>query len=47
MQGGIYVYPYLKHLIELCLWGWVGKMSKINEEVGERNQHADLVGKRR
>ena len=43
---GIDGYPYLNHLIELCPGGWVGRVSKINEEVGDRIQHQKLVGKR-
>ena len=41
MQGGIYGYPYLKHLIELWPGSWEDHLSKINEVVDEQNQHLE------
>ena len=37
----------MKHLIELCPGDWVDQMSKMNEEIDERNQHQEATGKRR
>ena len=45
VQEGIYGYPYLKHLIELCPGGWEDHLSKINEVVDKNNQHQKEAGK--
>ena len=39
VREGIYGYTYLKHIIELCLGDWFDHLSKINEEINERNLH--------
>ena len=46
VREGIDGYPYLKRLIELWPGYWVEQLSKMNEEVDERNRHHKATGKR-
>ena len=37
VREGLYGYPYLKHLTQLCPCNWVKNMEKMNEAVGMNN----------
>ena len=43
---GLYGYPCLNHIIQLCPGYWVELLSKINEEVDDLNQHQKSTQKR-
>ena len=44
---GLYGYTYLKHILHLWPGYWVNHMSKMNEEVGEKNFIDKCMGRKR
>ena len=43
----LYVYPYLKHIIQLCPGDWVKHMEKMNEAVFIKNRYTVNGGGKR